>query len=202
MTEKELMLEGSLYNSNDSFLNQDFLKAKRILRKIHQTAEYESDVRTRLFTELFKHIGDNFYIELPFQCDFGYNISIGKNFYANYDCIIIDSGQVTIGDNVFLGPRVCIYTVGHPIYYEVRNTGLEFGREITIGNNVWIGGNTIINPGIRIKNNVVIGSGSVVTKDIPSGVVAAGNPCRIIRNITKEDEKYWRNEETNYKNSI
>lgn len=119
------------------------------------------------------------------------NISIGENFYANYDCIIIDVCNVNIGNNVFLAPRVCIYTAAHPIDAEVRNTGLEYGKEINIGNNVWICGNVVINPGVTIGDNVVIGSGAVVTKNIPSDVVAAGNPCKVIRKITGEDKLKW-----------
>ena len=115
----------------------------------------------------------------------------GDNFYANYDCIILDVCPVTIGDNVMFGPRVCIYTAGHPLDAEIRATGIEFGKPVTIGNNVWIGGNSVINPGVTIGSNVVIGSGSVVTKDIPANVIAAGNPCRILRPLTEEDRQYW-----------
>ena len=116
---------------------------------------------------------------------------MGNNFYANYDCIIIDVAEVKIGSNVFFDPRVNIYTAGHPISAAVRNEMLEFGESVTIGDNVWIGGNTVINPGVTIGSNTVIGSGSVVIKDIPNGVVAAGNPCQVIREITNEDKEYW-----------
>lgn len=126
-------------------------------------------------------------------------IYIGENFYANYDCIIVDVCPVNIGDNVFLGPRVCIYTATHPIDAEVRATGLEYGKPVTIGNNVWVGGNTVINPGITIGSNVVIGSGSVVTKDITSGVIAAGNPCKVLRPITDADWKYWHAKQEEYR---
>lgn len=130
-------------------------------------------------------------INKPFYCDYGCHISIGDNFYANFDCIFLDVNRITIGNNVFLAPRVSIYTAGHPIDKDVRNTGLEYGYEVKIGNDVWIGGNTVINPGVTIGDDVVIGSNSVVTKSIPSGVVAGGNPCRIIRKITEEDKLYW-----------
>lgn len=191
MREKELMIVGHLYNANDIEIERDFKRAKSILRIINNTTEDECEYRISLFHDLFKHIAGDLWIETPFQCDFGYNISVGRNFYANYDCIIIDAGDVVIGDNVFLGPRVCIYTAGHPIDAEIRNKQLEYGKKVCIGNSVWIGGNSVINPGVTIGDNVVIGSGSIVTKDIPSGVIAAGNPCKIIRMITKEDRRYW-----------
>jgi len=123
---------------------------------------------------------------------------VGENFYANFDCIILDVNKVKIGNNVFFGPRVCVYTAGHPIDATVRNASLEFGKPITIGNDVWIGGNTVINPGIAIGNNVVIGSGSVVTKNIPDNVVAVGNPCKVLRSITEDDKKYWEEKRREY----
>ena len=191
MKEKNLMLSGKLYKAADDELKQDFLYARKITRQINLTAEDESEKRQLLFKQLFKSTGNNFYIEPPFHCDYGKNISIGENFYANYDCIIIDVCNVNIGNNVFLAPRVCIYTAAHPIDAEVRNTGLEYGKEINIGNNVWVCGNVVINPGVTIGDNVVIGSGAVVTKNIPSDVVAAGNPCKVIRKITGEDKLKW-----------
>lgn len=126
------------------------------------------------------------------------NISVGENFYANYGCVIIDVCKVKIGDNVMFGPNVGIYTAGHPIDAEVRNSGLEFGKPITIGDNVWIGGSSVVNPGVSIGDCVVIGSGSVVTKDIPDNVIAVGNPCRVLRPITEDDKKYWRAERDRY----
>ena len=122
-------------------------------------------------------------IEPPFHCDYGYNIHVGEKFYANFDCIILDVGEVRIGKNCLLAPRVCIFTVGHPIDPELRSTGVEAAKPVIIGDNVWIGGNTVINPGVTIGDNVVIGSGSVVTKDIPSNVVAVGNPCKPIKTL-------------------
>lgn len=127
----------------------------------------------------------------PFFCDYGRNIFVGKNFFANFNCTILDVAKVTIGDNCFLAPGVGIYTAGHPIHPEIRNTGYEYGIGITIGDNVWIGAQSVICPGVRIGNNVVIGAGSVVTRDIPDMCVAAGNPCRVIRPITDEDKRYY-----------
>lgn len=191
MTEKERMLNGELYLAQDEELKRDFLRAKRLTRLFNRTTEEESEYRTRLLKELFQSAGENIYIEPPFRCDYGCHIRIGENFYANYDCIIIDVCEVAIGNSVFFGPRVGIYTAGHPIDAEVRNTNLEFGKPVVVGNDVWVGGNTVINPGVKIGGGTVIGSGSVVTKDIPDNVVAVGNPCRVLRTITPEDRKYW-----------
>ena len=191
MTEKELMLSEQLYIAKDPQLAQDFQRARRLTRLINTATEEQADYRMGLFRELFGKIGENFWIEPPFRTDYGCNTYIGENFYANYDCIFIDVAKISIGDNVLFGPRVCLFTAGHPIDAEVRNSGLEYGKKITIGNNVWIGGNTVINPGVTIGDSTVIGSGSVVTKDIPSGVVAAGVPCRVIRPITEDDKQLW-----------
>lgn len=199
MTEKELMLSEQLYIAQDKELAIDNAKSRKLTGLINTSTEEQPEYRRQLFRELFQSIGENFWIEPPFRCDYGCHISIGNNFYANYDCIIIDVCDVNIGDNVFLGPRVCIYTAGHPIDAVVRNMQLEYGKKITIGNSVWIGGNTVINPGVSIGDDVVIGSGSVVTKDIPSGVVAVGNPCRVIRKITEEDKKYWNAQADQYR---
>ena len=191
MTEKERMLAGKLYKAQGEELNKDNQQAKKLTRLFNNTTEEEKEHREKLLKELFAATGEKIYIEPPFNCDYGSNIEVGNNFYANYDCIIIDVAEVKIGSNVFFGPRVNIYTAGHPISSEVRNEMLEFGEPVTIGDNVWIGGNAVINPGVTIGSNTVIGSGSVVTKDIPDGVVAAGNPCRVIREITNKDKEYW-----------
>jgi len=193
MTEKEKMLSGGLYTVNDE-LRRGLVNARKIMRQYNATTEDEAEIRKKLLSELFAKMGKNIYIEPPFRCDYGSNISIGENFYANYDCIILDVNRVTIGGNVKFGPRVCVYTAGHPIDAGVRRSLLEFGKPVTIGGDVWVGGNAVINPGVSIGSNVVIGSGSVVTKNIPSNVVAAGNPCRVLRSITDEDRKYWERE--------
>ena len=185
MTEKEKMIGGMMYIANDFELRADFLKAKRLIHVYNKTREHETDIRKTLLEQLFYKVGENIYIEPPFRCDYGYNITVGENFYANYDCIILDVSKVSIGNNVLFGPRVCIYTAGHPIVAASRNEGLEFGLPISIGDDVWLGGNVIVNPGITIGSNVVIGSGSVVTKDIPDDSLAVGNPCKVIRKINK-----------------
>lgn len=198
MTEKEKMLSGNLYMANDKELKADMKKSRMLTRLFNNTTEEQKGYRAELLKELFEKTGENIYIEPPFRCDYGCHISVGNNFYANYDCIILDVCKVDIGENVFFAPRVCIYTAGHPIDAEVRNTGLEFGKSVKIGNNVWVGGSTVINPGVNIGNNVVIGSGSVVTKDITDNVIAVGNPCRVLREITEEDKIYWEKKKEEY----
>ena len=187
MTNKEKMLSGALYTVDDE-LRRELLRARQITRQYNATTEEDSDIRKRLLAELFGGMGENIYIEPPFRCDYGSNIIIGENFYANYDCIILDVNKVTIGCNVMFGPRVCVYTAGHPIDAAMRRSLLEFGKPVTIGDDVWIGGSVVINPGVTIGSNVVIGSGSVVTKDIPGSVIAVGNPCRVLRAITDDDK--------------
>lgn len=198
MTEKERMISEKLYMADDKELAEDFARAKRLTRLFNNTTEEQESYRVELLKELFGKTGKNAFIQPTFRCDYGSNISIGDNFYANYDCIIVDVCEVVIGDNVLFGPRVCIYTAGHPIDADIRDTLLEFGKKVAIGNSVWVGGNTVINPGVTIGDNVVIGSGSVVTKDIPSNVIAVGNPCRVLREITEEDKAYWQAQADQY----
>ncbi len=201
MTEKEKMLSGNLYMANDEELRRDNKKSRMLTRLFNNSTEEQLSYRKELLKELFEKTGENLYIEPPFRCDYGCHISVGNNFYANYDCIIVDVCKVEIGENVLFGPRVGIYTAGHPIDAEIRDTGLEFGKPVKIGNSVWVGGSTVINPGVTIGNNVVIGSGSVVTKDIPDNVVAVGNPCRVLRPITEEDKAYWEMKKEEYYNT-
>ena len=199
MTDKELMLKGKLYNPlGDPRLKEDFMRARRLTRIFNSLTEDEMDKRAEVIKELFGSTGERVHVEQTFHRDYGSNIYVGEDFYANYDCVIIDVCDVRIGDNVMLAPKVGIYTAGHPIDAGVRNEGLEFGAPVTIGNNVWIGGSAVINPGVTIGDNVVIGSGSVVTKDIPDNVIAVGNPCRILREITQEDREYWEKKKEEY----
>ena len=200
MTQKERMLAGKLYRADDPQLEADCARKERLLRRLSQsedTAEWKA-----IFRELLGSVGERFWIQPPFLCDYGSHIHVGERFFANCDCVILDVCDVTMGDDVFLAPRVCIFTAAHPIDAGVRNSGLEYGRPVTIGSSVWIGGNTVINPGVTIGDNVVIGSGSVVTKDIPSGVVAAGNPCRVLRRITEEDRLYWEAQAAEYREEM
>lgn len=147
--------------------------------------------RNQIIKELFGKTDGNFFIEPPFRCDYGYNIEIGKNFYSNYNLIILDCNKVIIGDNVMIAPNVGIYTAGHPVHPEKRNELFEYALPVNIGNNVWIGGHTVINPNVSIGDNTVIGAGSVITKDIPANVIAFGNPCKVHREITEEDKLYY-----------
>ncbi|AVK63678.1 galactoside O-acetyltransferase [Lactobacillus sp. CBA3606] len=197
-SQKARMLAGELYIAQDPQLSQESRHGKRLARIYSQTTEAEGAYRQELLTALFKKIGPNGYIEPPFHTDYGTNTTIGKNFYANYDAIFVDCGPITIGDNVFMGPRVGLYTAGHPIDPVIRREQYEYGRAITIGHDVWIGGNVVINPGVTIGDNVVIGSGSIVTKSIPDNVVAVGNPCRVLRPITAADQSAWQQQKAAY----
>ncbi len=191
MTEKEKMLNAKPYKALDKVLVAERQKTQQLLFELNKLSPLQSDERYKLIKLLLGKIGANPNIELPFRCDYGYNIEIGENFYSNYSCIILDCAKVRIGDDVYLGPTVSIYTAGHPIDAEMRKKGWEYAFPVSIGNSVWIGGNVVINPGVAIGNNVVIGSGSVVTNNIPDNVVAVGNPCRILRHITSEDSLYY-----------
>lgn len=196
--EKKKMLSGKLYIANDPQLAVDNKKCRMLVRLFNNTTEGQQDYRRQLLGELLGGCGEKCYFEPPVHFDYGCNTYLGENFYSNFDCIILDVNKVTIGDNVMFGPRVSVFTAGHPTDPEIRAELLEYGYPITIGNNVWVGGNTVINPGVTIGDNVVIGSGSVVTKDIPSNVVAAGNPCRVIREITEKDKEFWQKQREQY----
>lgn len=182
-TEKEKMLSGELYIAADPELVQDRLRARRLTRLYNQTFETEDAKRKELLQELLGSTGKHYYIEPDFRCDYGYNIHVGENFYANFDCVMLDVCEIRIGDNCLLGPGVHIYTAAHPLDAHARISGAEYGKPVTIGHNVWIGGKAIINPGVRIGNNVVIASGAVVTKDVPDNIVVGGNPARIIKHL-------------------
>ena len=190
-SEKEKMLAGQPYKASDPELADERRQAKEILFDFNHSRPGEMEKRNGLLKKLLFKTQDNLYIEPPFQCDYGYNIEIGNNFYANHNLIILDCAKVIIGDYAFLGPNVGIYTAGHPLHAHARNQEFEFALPIRIGDNVWIGGNVVINPGIIIGDNTVIGSGSVVTKDIPGNVLAFGNPCKVVRPITDEDRDYY-----------
>lgn len=163
---------------------------KKIYEYNHLPPERWDEIPALLKNILGK-TGKEVHIEAPFHCDYGCNIEVGENFFANYNLTILDVGRVVIGDNAQIAPNVSIYTAGHPIHPDCRNSGYEYGIDITIGDNVWLGGGVSIMPGVHIGSNVVIGGGSVVTKDIPDNCIAVGNPCRVVRQITEEDKKYY-----------
>ncbi len=190
-SEKEKMLVGESYYANTSELANLRLQAQRACHRYNQIDPKNFKERKALIRGLFKQTDGLFHIEQPFHCDYGFNIEIGNNFFSNYNLTILDCAPVKIGNNVMIGPNVSLFTSGHPIHFEIRNTSLEYALPITIGDNVWIGGNVTINPNVTIGENSVIGSGSVITKSIPTNVIAAGNPCKVIREITDEDKLYY-----------
>ena len=190
MTEKERMLNGKLY-CPFKVGDNTWEKSRVVLEEFNTMSWKREKERMELLKGIFGHLEDDAVIVPPFYCDKGTQIYIGKHFYANTGLLILDEADVRIGNHVFIAPRVCIYTASHPIDAGVRRKDLEVAKGVTIGDDVWIGGNVVINPGVTIGSGVVIGSGSVVTKDIPSGVIAAGNPCRVIREITDRDLEYY-----------
>lgn len=190
-SEKEKMILGEPYYASDKELTTSRLNAQRTCYRYNQIDPKNYKERKSVIRGLFKNVGTMFCVEQPLYCDYGFNIEIGENFFSNYHLTILDCAPVKIGNNVMFGPNVSIYTAGHPIHHEIRNTGLEYAFSVIIENNVWIGGNVVINPNITIGENTIIGSGSVVTKDIPANSIAVGNPCKVIRNITNEDRKYY-----------
>ena len=198
MTERERMLSGQLYNAGDEELCIARDRAKQFTWRYNQLNPTDWESRTTLLKELLGHLGEDSWIEPSFRCDYGTQISIGDCFFANYDCIFLDVAPITIGSSVLFGPRVCLYTAGHPTDAGVRSTGLEFGLPITIGDRVWVGGNTVVLPGVTIGNDSIIAAGSVVTKDIPAGVVAAGNPCRVLRPLNEQDKADWEAKQHEY----
>ncbi|WP_281255767.1 sugar O-acetyltransferase [Shouchella patagoniensis] len=187
MTEKEKMLRGDLYHPEDETLIEERRYARNMMVKYNQTGVEEDELRKEILSRLLGASTKNKSIEPPFFCDYGYNIQVGDNFFANFNLTVLDCGKVNIGDNVFIGPNVSLYTPIHPLHPQVRNTYYEYAKPITIGDNVWVGGSVTVNGGVTIGENTVIGSGSVVTKDIPANVFAAGNPCRIVRLISESD---------------
>ncbi len=179
---KERMIAGELYRSADETLSRDRLRARQLIHRYNHSLAEEHTLRQQILAELFGQVTEA-YIEPTFRCDYGYNIFLGNNFFANFDCVMLDVCPIRIGDNCMLAPGVHIYTATHPIDPVARNSGAELGKPVTIGNNVWIGGRAIINPGVTIGDNVVVASGAVVTKDVPDNVVVGGNPARIIKKL-------------------
>lgn len=183
MTENEKMLAGELYLASDAGLQKERLRARQLTRTYNATTESESEKRTEILHQLFGRIGQRAEIEPPFRCDYGNNIYAGDNLYLNFGCVVLDCNRVEFGDNVLCGPNVQFYAAYHPTDPVVRLSGRELAAPITLGSNVWVGGGAIICHGVTIGDNVTIGAGSVVVKDIPSNVVAVGNPCRVIRHL-------------------
>lgn len=187
MTEKEKAALGMLYDANyDADLKSERLKCQDLCAEYNRLMPSETKKRTELMRKILGKTEGEFEIEQPFLCDYGYNIEIGERCYMNYNCTILDGAKVTFGHDVFVAPNCAFYTAGHPFDVEQRNEGLEYAHPIHVGNNVWIGGNVTVVPGVTIGDGTVVAAGSVVTKDLPAGVLAAGNPCRVIRKLSEE----------------
>ena len=186
MTSREMQQKGYLYPLDEELLNAHN-RVKSITRRLNATLETQREARKALAKELFAFAGEGAYIEPPFYCDYGCNTRVGKNFYCNYDCVFLDCGKITIGDSVMLGPKVALYAVSHPIDPAVRSLGYDYPMDITVGDRVWIGGSTVVCPGVTIGKNSVIGAGSVVVKDIPEDSIAVGNPCRVIGKASEKE---------------
>lgn len=183
MGEREKMESGLLYNGMDENLLNMRIKSKELCFDFNNLRPSDLEGQKKIIKKLFGSTKKEFFITAPFLCDYGFNIHVGENFYTNHNCVILDCAKVSFGDNVFIAPNCCFTTAGHPIDVKQRNEGLEYAYPITVGNNVWIGAGVTVLPGVTIGDNTVIGAGSVVNKDIPSGVVAVGNPCRVIKKI-------------------
>lgn len=182
-TEKEKMLSCEPFYNNDAELMEDKKNARIWAEKYNKTSEDDIDLRKNILKQLFGKCGDNIFIKPPFHCDYGYNIKVGKDFFANFDCVFLDAAPIEIGDNCMIGPKTCIYTIAHPLDPKERQKGLGLPNKVRIGNNVWLGGGVTILPGITLGDNVVVGAGSVVTKSFPDNVVIAGNPAKVIKKL-------------------
>ena len=182
-SEKEKMLAGELYHASDAELVADYRRAQSILESFNASASDADAWRRSSLAELFAHIGKDTVVKPVFRCDYGFNISIGERSFVNYDCVFLDCNLITIGDDVQIAPGVHIFTATHPMDAEIRRSGLEFALPVSIGDSVWLGGGSIVCPGVSIKENTVVGAGSVVTHDLPANVLAVGNPCRVLRKL-------------------
>ncbi len=183
MNEKEKMLYGENYNAEDKELKKDRRHARQVCFEYNNTPPADAEKMQKIMSSLLGKHGKNCGIRAPFYCDYGYNIEVGDNFFANFNLTILDGAKVTIGNNVFIAPNVGIYTAGHPLDAERRRSGEEYAKPVSIGNDVWIGAGVSILPGVKIGDNCVIGAGSVVNKDIPDNSLAVGNPCKVIKQI-------------------
>jgi maltose O-acetyltransferase len=186
-SEKEKMLSGELYDADDPELVAERERARELTRQYNRTTPDEPEERRRVLEELLGSLGDDCHVEPPFRCDYGYNVHLGESFYANFDCVILDVCRVAIGQNCMLGPGVHIYTATHPLDADERIEGPEYGEPVTIGDNVWIGGQAVVNPGVSVGDNAVIASGAVVTDDVPDDVVVQGNPATVVKELEAGD---------------
>lgn len=192
MTQKERMIQGLPYQAMDEELQGDFIECAKKLARYNEMGIWDRPAMDAQIRRILGKAGRNIYINPPFHCDYGANIAVGDDFYANYNLVILDVARVTIGSRVLIGPNVGLYAAGHPMHPEDRRSGYEWGAPITIGDDVWLGGNVVVNPGVTIGEATVVGSGSVVTRDLPAWSLCAGNPCRVIRPISEADLRYYR----------
>lgn len=192
MTEWDKMQAHEIYDDFDADLFDRRVEAKKLFKEFNATTDDEAEKRQEIMRKLFKKVGERVYMEPNFTCEFGKNITLGNDLYINFGCTLLDCGQITIGNNTLIGPNVSMYSANHSLDARERIEGALIPEPITIGDRVWIGGGSTILSGVTIGDDTVIGAGSVVTKDIPAGVVAAGNPCRVIRKITPEDKVGFR----------
>ena len=196
MTEFEKMKRGLLYNPNDQKIAEEQMPYLDKLYEFNQLRPSQLKEKEAYLKEVFAECGENCYIELPFHANFGgHHVHLGSYVYANFNLTLVDDGHIYIGDHVMIGPNVVIATAGHPIDPELRQKNLQFNKDVHIEENVWIGAGVIIMPGITIGKNTVIGAGSIVTKDIPENCVAAGNPCRVLRQVSQRDKEYFYKDE-------
>ena len=181
------MIAGELYNPLDKVLSEDRLRTRLLLKRLNDSGEDQTDDRQTILKDLIPNAQKDLWLQPPFYCDYGYNMIVGEKVFFNFNCVVLDVSYVRIGSRTIFGPNVQIYTATHPLDHVERSSGVEFAKPVSIGDDVWVGGSAVICPGVKIGDRSVIGAGSVVTKDIPSDVFAAGNPCRVIRDLRQKE---------------
>ncbi|QCJ48288.1 MULTISPECIES: sugar O-acetyltransferase [Haloprofundus] len=182
-TEREKMLRGDPYDPFDPRLVEERSRARSLTRWYNDTEETETETRAALLAELFGTVGENAFVEPPFRCDYGSQIHVGDEFFANFGCVMLDVCEIRFGSHCLLGPGVHVYTATHPLDAETRREGVEFGDPVTVGDDVWVGGQAVLNPGVSVGDRAVVASGAVVTGDVPSDVVVGGNPARVLKEL-------------------
>ncbi len=185
-TEKQKMLDAELYDPLDPQLVEDRLRTRLLIKELNDTREDQTEERGRILKALIPNAGPSLWLQPPFYCDYGFNMIVGEKVFFNFNCVVLDVTYVKIGSRTLFGPNVQVYTATHPIDHKERSSGVEYAKPIRIGEDVWVGGSAVICPGVTIGDRTIIGAGSVVTRDIPADVFAAGNPCRVIRPLRPE----------------